>query len=171
MEDQLPSIKKANLKNEAYSKKSIQELFPDDLLSKSIVKELNYPSSCIAINNGNGKFTVQKLPSMEQLSCVNVVHCMDVNGDGRVDLVIGGNQFGFLPQFERLDASLGDVLINDGKGGFTWQDASRTGLKLRGEMRDIAEINSGGKKILLFLQNNEYPVLYRLNANSGLTKQ
>jgi hypothetical protein len=170
MEDQLPSIKKANLKNEAYSKKSIQDLFPEDLLSKSIVKELNYPSSCVAINNGNGTFTVQKLPVMEQLSCVNVVHCMDVNGDGRMDLVIGGNQFGFLPQFERLDASLGDVLLNNGNGTFTWQDASRTGLRLRGEMRDIAEINSGGKKFLLFLENNEYPVLFRLNATNGLTK-
>jgi hypothetical protein len=170
MEDQLPSIKKANLKNEAYSKKPIQELFPEDLLSKSIVKELNYPSSCVAINNGNGKFTFQKLPVMEQLSCVNVVHCIDVNGDGHVDLVIGGNQFGFLPQFERLDASLGDVLLNNGNGTFTWQDASRTGLKLRGEMRDIAEINSGGKKLLLFLQNNEYPVLFRLNPNTGPTK-
>jgi len=171
MEDQLPSIKKANLKNEAYSKKSIQELFPEQLLRKSTVKELNYPSSCVAINEGNGKFSVQKLPVMEQLSCVNVIHCMDVNNDGKMDLVIGGNQFGFLPQFERLDASLGDVLLNNGNGRFTWQDASRTGLKLRGEMRDIAEINSGGKKLLLFLQNNEYPVLFRLNANGGPTKQ
>ena len=100
---------------------------------------------------------------MAQLSSVNVIHCMDVNNDGHIDLILGGNQFGFLPQFERLDASLGDVLINNGKGGFIWQDASKTGLKLRGEMRDIAEINARGKKYLLFLQNNEYPVLYELN--------
>jgi len=96
---------------------------------------------------------------------------MDVNGDGRLDLVLGGNQFGFLPQFERLDASLGDILLNNGNGTFTWQDASRTGLNLRGEMRDIAQINSGGKKFLLFLQNSEYPVLFRLNATTGQTKQ
>jgi len=30
-------------------------------------------------------------------------------------------------------------------------------------MRDIAEINSKGKKYLLFLQNNEYPVLFEVN--------
>src|SRR5437773_5512046 len=163
MEDQLPSIKKANLKNEMYSKKTIQELFPADILSKSAVKKFNYPSSCIAINNGDGKFTVQKLPAMVQLSCVNVIHCMDLNDDGHVDLVLGGNQFGFLPQFERLDASLGDVLINDGKGEYVWQDAVKTGLRMRGEMRDIAEINSRTVKYLLFLQNNDYPALYRVN--------
>jgi enediyne biosynthesis protein E4 len=166
MEDQLPSIKKANLKNEAYARKSIQELFPEDLLSKSIVKKFNYSSSCIAINNGNGNFTIQKLPVMSQLSCINVIRCLDVNGDGRVDLVTGGNQFGFLPQFERLDASLGDVLVNTGKGEFVWQEASKTGLALRGEQRDIAEIKTNNDDCLLFLQNNEFPVLYKLNKIS-----
>ena len=166
MEDQLPSIKKANLKNEEYSQKSIQELFPESLLSKSVVKRFNYSSSCIAINDGNGNFTVQRLPSMAQLSCINVIHCMDVNGDGRVDLVTGGNQFGFLPQFERLDASLGDVLVNTGKGEFVWQEASKTGLHLRGEERDIAEIKTKNDDCLLFLQNNEFPVLYKLNKIS-----
>jgi len=66
-----------------------------------------------------------------------------------------------------LDASLGDVLINNRTGGFIWQDASKTGLKLRGEMRDIAEINTRGKKYLLFLQNNEYPALYELNTSKN----
>jgi len=163
MEDQLPSIKKANLKNDAYARKPIQELFPEQLLSASVVKKFNYSSSCIAINNGNGNFTVQKLPVMSQLSSINVIHCMDVNGDGRVDLVTGGNQFGFLPQFERLDASIGDVLLNTGKGDFAWQEASRTGLALRGEQRDIAAVKTKNDNCLLFLQNSETPVLYKLN--------
>jgi hypothetical protein len=30
-------------------------------------------------------------------------------------------------------------------------------------MRDITEIKSKTKKYLLFLQNNEYPVLYEIN--------
>jgi len=163
MEEQLPSIKKDNLKNEEYATKSIQQLFPRDLLDESVVKQFTYTSSCVAINKGNGVFEIQKLPSMTQLSCINAIRGMDINGDGHLDLVLGGNQFGFLPQFERLDASLGDVLINDGKGSFLWQDASKTGLKLRGEVRDIAAVKAGNKTCLLFLQNNEYPVLCELN--------
>ena len=88
-----------------------------------------------------------------------------MNKDGRIDLVLGGNQFGFLPQFERLDASLGDVLLNDGKGMFTWQDGAKTGLKLKGEIRDIAEVKGSNKSYLLFLQNNEFPVLCEINTN------
>ena len=164
LEEQIPGIKKSNLKNEAYSKKSIQDLFAKDVIDKCIVKKVNYTSSCVAINNGNGNFTLQKLPNMAQLSCVNIAYTTDFNNDGYPDLVLGGNQFGFLPQFERLDASLGDILINDGSGKFIWQDAKKTGLNLRGEIRDIQEIKGKQKNYLLFLQNNEYPVLTEINS-------
>jgi hypothetical protein len=162
LQDQIPSIKKQNLKHEDYATKSIQELFPDDVIKKCIVKEFNYPSSCVAINNGNGNFTVQKLPVMTQLSSVNAVHCMDINNDGKVDLMLGGNQYGFSPQFERLDASFGDVLLNDGSGKFTWINSVQSGLNVHGEVRDIVEI-PGADKNILFLLNNDHPALYHLN--------
>jgi hypothetical protein len=161
LEDQLPSIKKSNLKNEAYSGKPVQQLFPKEVLSKAIVKKINYTSSCVAINNGKGSFTVQKFPAMAQLSCINVIYCNDLNGDGFPDLVLGGNQFGFMPQFERLDASLGDVLLNDTKGNFVWQDDIKTGLHLRGEVRDIVPVKTRNGNCLLVLQNNDFPVLFK----------
>ena len=162
MEDQLPFIKKENLKNEVYADKSIQQIFSKELLAKASVKQFNYNQSCVAINNGNGNFTIQPLPPMSQLSCINAFYSLDLNYDNLPDLVTGGNQFGFLPQFERLDASFGDVLINNGKGRFIWQDDAKTGINLRGEMRDIVEIKGRTKKFLLFLQNNEYPVLFEI---------
>ncbi|HEY1870958.1 MAG TPA: CRTAC1 family protein, partial [Chitinophagaceae bacterium] len=122
-----------------------------------------------AINNGNGKFTVEKLPARLQLSSVNSIHCIDINNDGNIDIVSGGNQFDFLPQLERLDASCGDILINDGRGSFKWIEPAQTGLKLKGQLRDIAEIHGRNKKYLLFLQNDEYPFLYEVN-NLAKTK-
>jgi hypothetical protein len=166
LEEQLPSIKKNNLKHQDYATKSIQELFPEEVLNKSEVKLFTYPSSCIAINNGNGNFTIQKLPVPSQFSSINIIHCMDVNQDGHIDLVTGGNQFGFLPQFERLDGSFGDILINNGKGQFIRQEAKKTGLNLRGQIRDIKEIDTKKDVRLLFLQNDEYPVMFRLNPEN-----
>jgi hypothetical protein len=58
---------------------------------------------------------------------------------------------------------MGDVLINNGTGGFTWIGAGKSGLNLRGQLRDIKEIHGHRKDYLLFLQNDEYPVLYQVN--------
>lgn len=166
LQDQVPSIKKGNLKHSEYAKKSIQDLFPSALLDKSTVKEFNYASSCIALNNGKGNFTIQKLSPMVQLSSVNAASAIDINQDGLIDLVLGGNNFGFLPQLGRLDASFGNVLINRGKGDFQWIGPKESGLQLTGVVRDILEIKLKGSDFLLFLRNNDYPALYQVNSRS-----
>ncbi len=163
IEEQLPGLKKDNLKHSEYALKPVQDLFSKEMIASSIVKKFTYSPSCVAINEGNGKFTIKKLPVMSQLSCINAIKPMDVNGDGFLDLITGGNQFGFLPQFEKLDGSFGDVLINTGKGDFIWQESKKNGLNLRGELRDMAIIKNSKGTYLLFLQNDEYPLLYKLS--------
>jgi hypothetical protein len=167
MEEQIPGLKKQNLRHADYAIKSIQELFSKELIKSAIVKQFNYAPSSVAINNGNGQFTIKALPPMVQLSCINAIQPIDVNVDGYIDIVSGGNQFGFSPQFEKLDGSFGDVMINDGKGNFISMETKKTGLELRGEVRDIAVIKNSKGTYLLFLQNNEYPVLYKLNGFSN----
>ncbi|HVY75966.1 MAG TPA: FG-GAP-like repeat-containing protein, partial [Puia sp.] len=164
MEIQFPSLKKQNLKNDEYAKKTIQDLFGETQLKSSLVKQFNYCSSIVALNLGNGQFRIQKLPPMIQLSSVNAIRCADLNGDGSVDLVLGGNEFGFLPQFGRLDASFGQVLINDGHGNLKCMDAARTGIEAMGQTRDIALFKDLGRTRFLFLINDEYPVMYQLNT-------
>ena len=121
------------------------------------------PSSCIAFNEGGGKFRIEKLPVMCQLSCINTILISDINNDGKPDLITGGNQFGFLPQFEKLDGNFGDVLINQGKGVFTWQEANQTGIMVRGEVKDIIEFNEKNNRYFLFLQNNDIPGIIFIN--------
>lgn len=164
LEEQIPLIKKQNLKYVDYAKKSIQEIFAPEIMSKTAMKKFNYCSSIIAVNNGNGKFTIQKLPPLSQMCCINTVCSTDINQDGFADIITGGNQFGFLPQYERLDAGHGEVLLNDGKGNFIRVDEFNTGLHLQGEVRDIKKIKVKGSYEYLFLQNNELPLLFTTNA-------
>jgi hypothetical protein len=164
--DQIASLRKQNLKYVDYANKSIQELFSPEVMKKCLMKPFNYASSCIAWNEGKGKFTIQKLPVMTQLSCVNAIHCTDINGDGLTDIVLGGNKFEFLPQFSRLDASFGNVLTNKGHKQFECLLPNVSGLELRGEIRDIVEVPFKNSRCLLFLQNNDNPVLYQLKNSS-----
>jgi enediyne biosynthesis protein E4 len=160
--DQFPALKKANLRHRDYAKKTIQELFGKEIIAKSLKKQFNYCQSVIAINDGKGKFTIQPLPTRVQLSSVNAIKVTDINGDNKPDLVMGGNMFGFPPQFGRLDGSYGHVLLNNGKGNFEWITPKRSGLRMRGSVRDIEEIRSKDKRYLLVVQNDEQPGLFRI---------
>lgn len=160
--EQIPSLTKQNLKHDDYAKKTIQQLFPAELIEKSTVNQFNYSSSCIAINEGNGNFTIHKLPMEVQLSSVNAILCTDVNGDGIKDLVLGGNEFGFLPQFCRIDASYGHVLFNDGNGQYTWLSSFQSGLQVTGQVRDIISMPGENNNNILFLRNDDFPVLYNI---------
>jgi hypothetical protein len=168
MEDQLPSLKKQNLKHRDYANKSVQQLFSADQIKTSKVKTFNFPASVIAYNKGNGQFNIVKLPAMVQLSSVNAVRCTDVNNDGKPDLVIGGNEYGFLPQFERLDASRGAVLINKGSAGFELLAADRSGIEVNGQVRDICELTTPSGKALLFLRNDMKPVLFKPHSAQAM---
>ncbi len=160
LESQLPVLKKQNLRNTVYATKSVQDLFEKEQIAKAIIKQVNYSSSCIAYNNGNANFICKKFPASLQFSSIKSIQVIDVNYDGLPDLVMGGNEFNFQPQLGRLDASTGDVAINNGKGSFTPISKEKSGIFLSGQVRDVVQIKSKNSINLLFLQQNEFPVLY-----------
>ncbi len=160
--DQFPALKKNNLKNKDYATKTIQDLFDKKILEAASVRTFNYCSSVVAINNGHGSFAVKPLPARVQLSSLNAICATDINDDGKIDLITGGNLFTFPPQFGRLDASYGDVLINKGKGEFTPMENSASGINIKGEVKNIKELQLNGRKHFLITQNDNYPILYRL---------
>lgn len=165
MEMQLPVIKKQNLKHDAYAHRSIQDLLPPGTLDSAEVRQFNYCSSIIALNEGHGRFRIERLPTRVQLSSVNAIQSADVNGDGYPDLIMAGNEFGVLPQFGRLDASAGHLLLGNGKGQFSWTSPQLTGINVPGQTRDIACIKEKGRTLILFLQNNETPALYAVPSH------
>jgi hypothetical protein len=162
MQEQIPLIKKENLNYQDYAKKTIQELFKPELLAKADKKIYNYTSSIIAWGKGNGTFEIQRLPNEVQFSSMNAVAVMDVNGDQQLDLIIGGNQFGFLPQFGRLDANYGLVLLNKGKHQWEVMEDKQTGLSITGQVKDIFDIPHGKFHQVLFIRNDDFPVLLTL---------
>lgn len=163
MVDQFPTLKKQNLKNEEYANRSVEELFGADIIGSSIRKEFSFCSSGIAINKGNGQFEWVRLPDRVQYSSLNAIAVKDLNGDGKDDLVLGGNMFVFPPQFGSLDASYGQVLLNNGHAGFYEAASLESGIDWRGQVKDLRWILSPGAVRLIVLQNNEMPQMLQLN--------
>jgi len=158
---QLPALKKQNLKHSDYADRSIQDLFDPKVLAKARVLEGTYFKSAIALNNGAGQFTMQALPSEVQFSCVCDIYCTDLNQDNQPDLVLAGNDNGFMPQFSKLDASYGHVLLNEGNGEFRRLDNRDSGFFVEGEVRALTEVRMGDDNYLLVGRNNASPKLFK----------
>ncbi|MDG3583987.1 VCBS repeat-containing protein [Galbibacter pacificus] len=161
---QLSSLKKQNLKASEYSKKSIQELFSTEVFNNSIVKEVNTIESIVAVNKGNGEYDIKILPSQVQFSCVCDIYCNDINNDGNPDLIMAGNNYEFKPQFSRLDANYGSVLLGDGQGDFEWQNYNTSGMFVKGEVKNIKRFqDASGKTYILLGINNQQPKIFKVN--------
>jgi enediyne biosynthesis protein E4 len=160
---QIVSLKKESLLHSEFAGKSIQDLFSSAVMKKTLMREGNYFKSAVAINDGTGKFELKALPKEVQFSCVYDIYCVDLNGDKKKDLVLGGNDGGFLPQFSRLDASFGHVLISNGDGTYTRQTNKKANLSIKGEVRKIAPLVIKGERYFLAGINNKKPQLFKVN--------
>ncbi len=161
---QLSSLKKKNLKASDYAKRSIDQLFTKSILEKSIIKEVNTAESIIAINNGKGNFEILALPPRVQLSCVCGIVCTDINNDGYMDLVMGGNNFEYKPQYSQQASSYGNVLLGDGKNNFDWQTYNQSGFFVREELKHLSSfMDKNGNRYLIVALNNSKPRVFKIN--------
>ncbi|WP_372946482.1 FG-GAP-like repeat-containing protein, partial [Muriicola sp.] len=162
--NQIVSLKKQNLKASEYARRSIDELWPPSVIQSSITKKAAISESIIAINEGGGKFTVKNLPPRVQLSCICGISCTDINKDGYVDLIMGGNNFEFKPQYSRLDAGYGNVLLGNKDLDYHWEDYSKSGFFIRDEIKHLGQFkDSNGGVFLIAAINDSQPKIYKLN--------
>ena len=160
---QISSLKKQNLKFAEYAKKSIDELFSKEIIQNSIVKNISTFKSVVAINNGDGTFTIEELPTLAQLSSIHAIEILETE-DGRKKIILTGNNHHLKPQFTRLDANQGVVLTRNKTGSYLVLNPNETGLLLKGQVRALNMItNKKGEKFLIVGLNNESPEIYKLN--------
>ena len=159
---QVVSLKKQNLRHAEYANRSIQELFSADVIRQAYQIQATYFRSAVAINEGNGQFSLKPLPPEVQFSCVCDIYCTDLNGDGRKDLILGGNDSGFTPQFSRLDASFGHVLLNQGDGTYQRLESGASGLFIRGDIKQWLPLKMGQRDYLLTLINQQAARMFML---------
>lgn len=155
--DQIPSLKKMNLKHKDFANKSVQELFTNQLENVATYS-VKTAQSLIAINDGKGQFNVQPLPVAVQLSSVHAAAIEDWNNDGHKDLYLVGNFFDLLPQFCRVDASFGNLLLHQKDHSFSVGSPAEMGISLSGQVKDIQPLTFKGQRGYLVLQNGESPL-------------
>lgn len=158
---QIPALKKKFLQYNQYAGLAIESVFNSEQLKNAEKHEVKQSQSCLFINDGKANFTMQPMPQLAQLASLFAAVSEDLNGDGRVDLFMGGNFYGVKPETGRYDASYGVSMLADKKHGFMYIPPSVTGLFIRGEVRDIRQIKTVRGTYLIVARNNETLQIFR----------
>ena len=106
------------------------------------------------------------MPYQLQLSSIQALVVDDINKDGNKDILAAGNFFDLLPQFCSIDASYGNLLLGNGKGGFIVAKPQQSGISINGQIKQVLPLQVKNQPGYLFLQNNQHP-LYLRKTNAG----
>ena len=151
---QMPAIKDKFKNYNSFASASLNEIYTDQMLNESLKYEITSFAS-IYLQNNDGKFTAKPLPYQAQFSNINSIVVEDVDKDGNLDLIIGGNLYNSEVETPRNDASYGLWLKGDGDNGFSSQVPRNSGLVMRGDVRNIKLMNVGNERYLLVASNNQ----------------
>jgi len=163
---QIPELKKANLTHAVYATKSIQDIISPEKLDQSYKSKATTFSSLIAWQSEDGGFEIQALPSEVQYSSVGAIYCHDMDGSGKPEIILAGNDHRFSPQFSRLDGSYGHLLKIKENHQIISIPAKESGFHIPGSVRHIYAIEMSNKdQLLIFARNNEMPLSFIVNQS------
>ena len=150
----MPSLSSQIQKFEDYKHMTIDSIFSETILKKSIIHHAYQFQSSIIENLGNGKFAVRPLPAEAQLAPIYAVTTCDWNEDQIPDLIIGGNQTRTKPEVGINNASYCLLLQGTGDGTFESINPNKSGICAHGEIRDFDLLHVDDEEIIIIAKNN-----------------
>jgi hypothetical protein len=106
----------------------LAQLLSPEQLKEAIHYSADTFASVVLHNDGGGRFTMSRLPGLAQISPIRGILIRDIDGDGRLDLVVAGNLYDVEPNMPRQDAGNGLWLRGDGKGHFAAASPAESGF-------------------------------------------
>jgi hypothetical protein len=130
-------------------------LIPEKDREGALILQGNYSSSSYVENLGSGKFKVTALPIESQVAPVNGIVAADVNGDGNLDVVMVGNDYGNEVFIGRHDSFIGLVLTGDGKGNFTPVPSTQSAFYVPHDAKALIRISGKNSELFVASQNRD----------------
>jgi hypothetical protein len=144
----------------AYAAATMEDIFGADHLAKVRQLAATELASGIFLQQANGSFKFSPLPQTAQIAPINAIVARDLDGDGKLDLLCVGNNFGPEPNTGRFDGSLGVLLKGDGHGGFTPLLPAKSGVAVTGDARSAVVLRLGqAKKPAIAVSRCDGPLL------------
>ncbi|WP_295801916.1 VCBS repeat-containing protein [Mucilaginibacter sp.] len=155
----------------SYAEATMQDLLSAEQMKSALRLKATELRSCYFRNDGEGKFTIVPLPVEAQVSVLNGMVADDFDGDGNLDLLINGNDFGTDVTLGRYDALNGLLLKGNGKGGFTPLSIAGSGIYLPGNGKALVKLKGAANNYLLAASEHAGPLrVFQLNAKASILK-
>lgn len=142
----------SNYKN--YARAELADLFEASALEDALILEANHMETSYVENKGGGKFEVRPLTALAQIAPVKGMVTTDVDGDGHLDVLMVGNDYGNEVFSGRYDAFVGLWLKGEGSGHFEAIGPHESGFGVLGD----------AKSLVMFYDTSDQP-LYMASQN------
>ena len=160
---QMNSLKRKFANYKSYARAAMDEVLTPQQRNGALRLNATMLQSVYLRNDGRGKFTMIPLPKEAQSSVVNGMVVDDFDGDGNLDVLMNGNDYGTDISIGRYDALNGLLLKGDGAGGFTPLSILQSGIYIPGNGKALVKLqSSSGNYLVAASQNRDVLKLYEL---------
>lgn len=159
---QMIMLRKRFTRYDPYARATINDIFTAEELQGAKKLNANHFEHTVFINNNGTDFTPKTLPTETQISVMKSIQTIDINKNGKKDLIVGGNFFGTDSELGRYDASIGSLLKGDGNGLFEAVPPSLSGLVIPGNVYHIVPITIAGEAHFWVVRNDDKSSLIKV---------
>ena len=168
---QIPEVGKEFDSHRDFATSTIHDIFSKKELNDALVYHANHMESSYIENNGDETFKMKSLPTEAQFAPVFGMVVDDFDGDGNLDVLLNGNDYGAEVQVGAYDALNGLLLSGNGKGEFTPVEMQKSGIFIPGNGKSLVKIKGADGGYLVAAGQNQGPLkVYKANHTSQLVQ-
>ncbi len=148
----------------SYGLATMNDIWSDEDKQDALIFQANDMQTSYIENEGNGHFSIKPMPVQAQEAPVYGMKSLDIDGDGNLDVLLVGNDYGMDPYSGRHDAFMGLSLKGNGKGAFTPMSLQESGFFVKGDAKGLATVHTGrNEDIFIATQNQDSLMVYSKN--------
>jgi hypothetical protein len=159
--EQVPSLRKRFTTYKAYADASLEACFDEQQLRQAKTRHITELRTLV-LENKAGTFVPHALPLAAQYAPVYAILTDDFDRNGTTDLLLLGNNSRMRLRIGKVDANHGVVLSNRGNWQFDEVSSAKTGLFVRGDVRDVRK---AGQHLLVGITGQRVVAFKKTDSN------
>jgi len=165
----IPTLKKRFPLNDDFARAPLDQVFEPAQIEAARRFEATEFRHGVFLSQPDGRWRFSPLPRLAQVAPFQGLVAGDLDGDGHADIAAAQNSFAPIPFIGRFDGGLGQLLLGDGRGGFTPIEPAASGFLVPGDAKALValDLDDDGAPDLLCSRNNSTTLAFQNHLRAG----